>query len=530
MPLDANEQYLLELINRARLDPTAEMARYNATLAAGDPGRMTTLNDGLAPGTISTAAIQPLAINENLNSAAVGHSLHMLSVDQFNHSGIGNGDIGSRATGAGYNWTFLGENISLSYTQGTINQLQATEGHHFGLFYSPGHRENLHNAGFTEIGLGQETGIFTTGGNNFNASMLTQMFGDRGAQFYLTGVVYNDANANRFYTPGEGVSAAIGLNGIASTNSASTGGYSIIAANGAQQVSLGSTVVSVVFNGQNIKLDLLNGNQIQSSASVTAVSGVTGLELLGNANLAATGAAGAETIYGNVGNNALSGMGGADMIYGRNGADVLNGGDGGDQLWGGAGADQLIGGNDGGIDYARYDDAFWGNLSLRLDVPAANVGAAAAGDTYVGIEGLVGGAGNDVVIGNAAANYLFGSAGSDYIDAQGGNDYMSGGSGADRFRFATALGAGNVDFVADFAHGTDDLLLQRAIFSSIGAALDASELRLGTAALDANDYLIYNSVNGQLFYDANGSAAGGQTLFARVSAGTVLDIGDFMIV
>jgi Ca2+-binding RTX toxin-like protein len=530
MPLDANEQYLLELINRARLDPTAEMARYNATLPAGDPRRMATLNDGLAAGTISTAAIQPLAMNENLNSAAVSHSLHMLAVDRFNHSGIGDGDIGSRATGAGYNWTFLGENISWSGSTGPINQMQATEGHQFGLFYSPGHRENLHRAGFSEIGLGQETGVFTANGENYNASMLTEMFGDRGAQYYLTGVVYNDANANRFYTPGEGVSAAIGISGGGATTSASTGGYSIVATNGAHQVTLGSAVVSVVFAGQNIKLDLLNGNQVQSSASLTAVSGVTSLELLGNANLAATGAAGAETIYGNVGNNALSGMAGADLIYGRAGTDVVNGGDGGDHLWGGAGADQLIGGDDAGIDYARYDDAYWGDLSLRLDAPAANVGTAAVGDTYVGIEGLVGGAGNDVVIGNAAANYLFGSAASDFIDGQGGADYLSGGAGADRFRFSTALGVGNADRVADFAHGIDDLLLISSIFSSVGAALDATELRFGTVAIDANDYVIYNSANGQLFYDANGSAAGGQILFATVTAGTVLDTGDFLVV
>ncbi|MGL4487910.1 MAG: hypothetical protein ACRCU5_00505, partial [Rhizobiaceae bacterium] len=96
MPLDSHEQYLLELINRARLDPSAELARYNAAVASGifDDSPMTGLNDGLAPGTISTAAIQPLAVNENLNTAATGHSLHMLTVDQFNHSGIGNGDIG----------------------------------------------------------------------------------------------------------------------------------------------------------------------------------------------------------------------------------------------------------------------------------------------------------------------------------------------------------------------------------------------------------------------------------------------------
>ncbi len=46
----AHEQYLLELINRGRLDPPAEAARYGIDL-----------NQGLAPGTITTEPKQPLA-------------------------------------------------------------------------------------------------------------------------------------------------------------------------------------------------------------------------------------------------------------------------------------------------------------------------------------------------------------------------------------------------------------------------------------------------------------------------------------
>lgn len=521
MPLDANEQYLLELINRARLDPLAELARYNAAVAAGiyDGNALSSLNDGLAPGTISAAALQPLAPNESLNSAAASHSLHMLNVDQFAHSGIGNGDPGSRATAAGYNWTFIGENISWSGTTGTVNQLAFLEQQHFGLFESSGHRANTHNGTFSEAGLGAEVGQFTAG-NVWNASMLTELFGDRGSRFYLTGVTYNDLNGNRFYTPGEGLSKGVSVSGIGGGASSAAGGYSIEVTAGLRNVTLGSAFVSVNFTGQNVKLDLVNGNQVLSSASITAISGVGRLELLGNAALSATGAAGAETIVGNAGNNLLKGMAGADSIHGQHGND---------HLWGGAGGDALIGG--AGIDYARYDDANWGNLTIRLDSPAANVGAVAVGDTYSGIEGLVGGTGADTVVGNTGNNYLFGGFGNDNIYGLAGNDYLNGGAGADLFRFTTALNAAtNVDRIADFAHGSDDIVLSRSIFAAIGATLDAGELRLGTAAVDANDFLIYNSANGQLFYDANGNTAGGQTLFATLAAGTVLDTGDFVMV
>ncbi len=273
-------------------------------------------------------------------------------------------------------------------------------------------------------------------------------------------------------------------------------------------------------NYGNLTINLDAPNLNTGAAAGDTYTGIEGL----------VGGAGNDTVVGNSSANYLFGSGGNDQVFGQSGADYLNGGKGGDQMWGGAGADQYIGGDDASIDYARYDDANWGNLSLRLDNAALNVGAAAVGDTYTGIEGLVGGVGNDVLLGNSAGNFLFGVSGSDYIDGRGGNDYLNGGAGADRFRMATALGVTNIDSIADFTHGVDDILLLQSIFAAIGATLDASELRLGSTAADANDFIIYNSVNGQLFYDADGNGAGGQTLFATVTSGTVLDIGDFVTV
>jgi Ca2+-binding RTX toxin-like protein len=239
------------------------------------------------------------------------------------------------------------------------------------------------------------------------------------------------------------------------------------------------------------------------------------------------GGLGNDTVVGNASANYLFGGGGNDNIYGQAGADYLSGGLGTNNLWGGAGADQHIGGT--GIDYARYDDANWGNLTIRLDAPSFNAGAVAVGDTYSSIEGLVGGLGNDTVIGNASNNFLFGSGGNDYIDGRSGNDYLSGGAGADRFVFNLAFGATNMDTIADFVHLTDDIVLSQAIFAGIGATLGASEFQIGMANA-ATDRIIYNNVTGQLFYDSNGNAAGGMTQFASVTVGTVLSVADFVMV
>lgn len=258
-----------------------------------------------------------------------------------------------------------------------------------------------------------------------------------------------------------------------------------------------------------------------------------------------TGSDAGDTIVGNALDNIIHANGGIDVIdgdvgndklFGGSGNDELIGGAGTDHLWGGAGADTLVGG--AGRDYARYDDANYGNLTVRLDKPNLNTGVA-AGDTYNGIEGLVGGAGNDILVGDGSTNYLFGAkgndriyglGGNDYIYGQGGNDYLSGGAGTDRFVFATALNATtNVDHITDFAHSTDDILLAHSIFAAIGTALDASELHFGTSAADANDHIIYDSASGNVFYDANGSGTGGQTLFATLNAGTVLSASDFIV-
>jgi endoglucanase len=244
------------------------------------------------------------------------------------------------------------------------------------------------------------------------------------------------------------------------------------------------------------------------------------------------GDAGDDKLYGGDARDMLSGGDGVDWLFSGTGNDMLNGGAGLDHLWGGLGADALVGG--AGADYARYDDANYGNLSLRLDNASLNVGAVAIGDTYAEIEGLVGGAGNDVIIGNAANNFLFGSGGADYMDGRAGNDYLNGGAGADRFRFANALNATtNVDTIADFNIADDTILLENAIFTQLattGVLSAALFKNLNLGALDANDRILYNDTTGALLYDADGSGAGAAIQFALLTGSPSVTAADFLVV
>ena len=106
-----------------------------------------------------------------------------------------------------------------------------------------------------------------------------------------------------------------------------------------------------------------------------------------------------------------------DTLAGSSGDDVLIGGAGDDELSGGAGADTLIGGE--GLDLADYSSDSAGITVSLLD--GTKTGAA-AGDTYSGIEGVIGGSGADLLIGDDAANQFFG---------EDGNDTILGGDGAD---------------------------------------------------------------------------------------------------
>ncbi|CAG0981168.1 Bifunctional hemolysin/adenylate cyclase [Rhizobiaceae bacterium] len=285
------------------------------------------------------------------------------------------------------------------------------------------------------------------------------------------------------------------------------------------------------------------------SVTTLNLSGLT-FEAFGNTGdvVRIVGDDSAETIVGTAVSDSIEGGGGTDTILGRNGADILDGGDGTDHLYGGLGADQHIGG--AGIDFARYDDANYGSLTIRLDNAALNVGAAAVGDTYVGIECLVGGLGNDTVVGDNFDNRLYGQGGTDTIYGQAGNDILDGGAGNDflagglgndtltgganndTFFFNTTLNAAtNVDTITDFSVPNDTIRLEDAIFTAIGpvGTLAAAAFTIGAAATTAAHRIVYNSATGALIYDSNGSAAGGATQFAILGTGLALTNADFLI-
>jgi Ca2+-binding RTX toxin-like protein len=62
-----------------------------------------------------------------------------------------------------------------------------------------------------------------------------------------------------------------------------------------------------------------------------------------------------------------------------------------------------------------------------------------------------------------------------------------------------------------------------------GPLLPAS-FRAGAAALDADDFIVYNQATGGLFYDLNGNAAGGVTQLATLTTKPALTAADFVVI
>jgi Ca2+-binding RTX toxin-like protein len=144
------------------------------------------------------------------------------------------------------------------------------------------------------------------------------------------------------------------------------------------------------------------------------------------------------------------------------------------------------------------------------------------------------GSANVNATGNSLSNSVYGNSGNNLISGGLGNDTLIGAGGSDLFEFATALGATNIDRIVDFSVAADTIRLSHTIFTAIvgTGTLSSAQFVANTSgtAQDASDRIIYEADTGKLFYDSNGSAAGGAVQFAQLSAGLALTANDFSIV
>ena len=239
-------------------------------------------------------------------------------------------------------------------------------------------------------------------------------------------------------------------------------------------------------------------------------------------------------LTGNAQDNELWGNDGANVINGGSGADIMNGNGGNDIFFVDNAGDAVVESAGGGFDliYTSVDYTLGGNVE-RLAVNGFS--------TTFAIN-LTGNALDNEMWGNAGLNFLDGGGGADFIQGLGGIDFLNGGEGADtliggegadQFQFTTALGAGNVDHIVDFAVIDERIRLAGGPGEPF-AALATGILwdfafTVGAAASRPSDMIIYNPATGALSYDADGNGAGAAVQFATLATGLNLIAFNFVV-
>jgi len=163
------------------------------------------------------------------------------------------------------------------------------------------------------------------------------------------------------------------------------------------------------------------------------------------------------------------------------------------------------------------------------------------------------GAGNDRIYAGDGNDIIYGGAGNDTIDGGYGNDYIHGGAGSDTytspsfgsdtFAYSKPSDGGDIFQNGVFTSGTDILQFDTAAFGGMtttaGGYLHSSRLlfesgtsitgTLGAAGKDAF-VVVFDGTDTQLYYDSNGSNAGGYHLIATFHGNTPITHSDIKIV
>ena len=158
-------------------------------------------------------------------------------------------------------------------------------------------------------------------------------------------------------------------------------------------------------------------------------------------------------------------------------------------------------------------------------------------DTLSGYDGqdkLIGGDGNDV---------LSGGIGEDVLDGGKSSDTLTGEQGRDQFLFNTngkfKSGDIGIDTIADFEPDIDKIVLDKTTFTSLSSKAgngfstntEFAIVKTDEAADRSKAEIVYNSTNGNLFYNPNGVVSGssGGGLFAVLTGNPKLTASDFVL-
>ena len=443
------ELHLVELANRFRLDPRGEFDRLildAQTRSAADSDVSAALRffavdmEVLRTELAALRPAAPLAWNSALHRAAEGHSERMRDAQVQSHQLPGEPALGARIAAEGYVFTVAGENV-FAWTESpehghagfVIDWGRGPGGAPTadGMQPGRGHRELMIDPRFAEVGV---SALPAPEGGTVGPWVVTQNFGARAeAGPFVTGVAFRDSDGDGAYSLGEGMQGVrLIVQGAGEYRSGVAGELVRGVSEGVQTITLrgpgveGPIRLRLEVGTENVKLDIVDGRDLRTSADLELLSAARSVSVLGTEGRSLTGSAEADRLIGGKG---------WDRLFGNDGADLLRGGPGRDRLEGGAGADRLRG--EGGA-----DRLFGGR----------------------GADDLRGGEGADLIRGGPGDDALRGGPGADTLAGGPGDDRLWGGRGADLFVFGPADGT---DRVKDWEDGLDRIELGVATLQDV---------------------------------------------------------------
>ena len=138
------------------------------------------------------------------------------------------------------------------------------------------------------------------------------------------------------------------------------------------------------------------------------------------------------------------------------------------------------------------------------------------------------------LIGGSGADSLTGGQANDILSGSSGNDTLTGNAGNDTF-ILNSLSAQDLDSIVDFLSNEDVIALDETVFTALinsGGNLLAGNFISGAGfqnGIDTDDFLIYDSATGNLFYDADGSGPVSTVHVVSLVGAPVITYSDFVI-
>jgi len=290
-----DEQYLMEITNRCRANPLADINRIINSTDKNIQNALDYFDINSADLLTDFAAYTskpPLAFNANLIAAARNHCQRMADYDYQGHGDYDGGPstLTERLKAAGYSSFILGGENVYAYAYSAMHAHAA-----FLVDWGVqdlGHRKLLlelyEDTIFREMGIG----IISENDSSTKVGplLVTEEFGYQNSNVvFITGVVYQDTDRDKFYSPNEGLSdfQIMPDHGQYYAISSASGGYAIPVAKNSGRYFLTATrsdfsamTASVEVTDKNIKVDFLAESTAEASVSGTVIdAGSNGLPL-----------------------------------------------------------------------------------------------------------------------------------------------------------------------------------------------------------------------------------------------------------